>query len=192
MRDEERVSGRYRYLTDGELEALIAEVEDHEMLAPPVYLKELVMEEAVKSESAAEPVNPVRSVEPAGPVKRSGIDRKTAKIQLMVYSLKIIGAAAAAIFCLTMVPMEMSGSMEDMGNRRMEEAIEQDVAHYREESRRILAEPVEKDEGERGFGSFLGNMFGIGKENGIGTEGGETISSIWKDVTGWFGNGGKE
>lgn len=190
MREEDRVSGRYRYLTDEELEALIAEVEDHEMLAPPVYLKELIMEEAVKSESAAEPANPVQSVSSAGPVKRTGIDRKTANIQLMVYSLKIIGAAAAAIFCLTMVPMEMGGSMEDMGNRRMEEAIEEDVAHYREESRRILAEPMEKNEGERGFGSFLGNMFGTGKDNG--TEGGATISSIWKDVTGWFENGGKE
>ncbi len=41
MREEGRGNGTYRYLTDDELEALIAEVEDHGMLAPPAYLKDL-------------------------------------------------------------------------------------------------------------------------------------------------------
>lgn len=177
MRKEERGSGTYQYLTEQELEALIAEVEDYEMLAPPVYLKELIMEEAVKS---AEPVNSVT---------KKGIDRRTANIQFMIYSLKIIGAAAAAIFCLTMVPMDMGGNAEKMENQRMEEAIEKDVAHYREESERILSEPM-LSEGEHDLRSILGNVL----ESGIGNKDGrdETLSSIWNNVTGWFGNGGKE
>ncbi len=177
MREEEHGNKMYQYLTEQELEALIAEVEDHEMLAPPVYLKELIMEEAVKS---AKPVNTAKSI------TGNRIDRKTANIQFMVYSLKIIGAAAAAIFCLTMVPMDMGGGMEKIENQRMEEAIEKDVAHYREESERILSEPVMLNEGERGFRSILGNVSG----SGIGSDG--TLSSIWNRVTGWFGNGGKE
>ena len=183
MREEERGDKMYQYLTEQELEALIAEVEDHEMLAPPVYLKELIMEEAVKS---AKPVDTAKFI------TKNRIDRKTADIQFMVYSLKIIGAAAAAIFCLTMVPMDMGGRPEEMGNRRMEEAIEEDVAHYREESQRILSEPMMQNEGERGFRSFFGNMFGngTGKESEEGRD--ETLSSIWNNVTGWFGNGGKE
>ncbi len=35
----------YSYLNDEELEALIAGVEKNGMIAPPVYLKELIMEE---------------------------------------------------------------------------------------------------------------------------------------------------
>ena len=38
---------RYKYFDDEELEALIEEVERSGMIAPPVYLKELIMEEAV-------------------------------------------------------------------------------------------------------------------------------------------------
>jgi hypothetical protein len=38
---------RYKYFDDEELEALMEEVERSGMIAPPVYLKELIMEEAV-------------------------------------------------------------------------------------------------------------------------------------------------
>lgn len=160
MSEEYRGNGRYQYMTEEALEALIAGVEDHGMLNPPVYLKELIMEEVEKS------------IKPAG---KNGIDRKTARRQLMVYSMKIIGAAAAAIFCLTMVPMDIGGRMAEAEERRMEKVIEEDVARYREESERILNEPVVREEG---FEGLWQNMFGK-EETGA-------AASIWKGMTGWF------
>ena len=175
MREEGRGNGTYRYLTDDELEALIAEVEDHGMLAPPAYLKDLIMEEAAK---------PVKSAAPAGNIRKKKIDQKAAKIQLAVYSLKIVGAAAAAIYCLTMVPMDVGRNTGDAGNRKMEKEIEEDVARYREESERILKEPVVQEDS---IGSFFGNVFGM---LGNGRE--EDASSLWTGITEWFGNGGVE
>ncbi len=172
MREEGRGNGLYRYLTDDELEALVAEVADHGMLAPPTYLKDLIMEEAAKPAM------------PAGNGRKKKIDRKTAKIQLAVYSLKIAGAAAAALFCLTMVPVDMGGNTGDAGNRRMEKEIEEDMVRYREESERILTEPVVQEDG---IGSFFGNVLGI---FGNGRE--EDASSLWNGITEWFGNGGAE
>lgn len=158
------MSEKYRYMTEEGLEALIGEVEEQGMLAPPVYLKEQIMEEVKKS---------------VKPVKKTVMDRKRAKIQLMVYSIKIVGAAAAAIFCLTMIPMDIGGGMEEMGNRRMEEAVEEDVEHYRKESERILNEPVVRDRGPGKDEGFLEQALGKGS---IGT-----VSSIWRGMTGWFG-----
>ena len=98
--------------------------------------------------------------------------------------MKIAGAAAAALFCLTMVPVDMGGNTGDAGNRRMEKEIEEDMARYREESERILTEPVVQEDG---IGSFFGNVLGI---FGNGRE--EDASSLWNGITEWFGNGGAE
>lgn len=161
MSEGNRMSGEYRYLTDEELEALIAGVEDHGMLAPPAYLKELIMEEA------AGDVNIVR---------KNRIDRKRARKLLMVYRAKVIGAAAAAIFCLMMVPMEMDGGRLEDGTRHREKVIEEDMVRYQEESERMQSE-LELREG--GFGSFMESM--IGKEKA------GMAASVWNGMTGLFG-----
>ncbi len=149
----------FRYMTEDELEALIAEVETHGMLAPPAYLKDLIMEEAGKC------------VKLAG---KKGISRKRARIQFMIYSAKIIGAAAVAIFCLTMVPMDPDRGMETE-NQRLEKMMEEDMAYYQKESERIRNDLAGTD---RGFRSLLENMLG---EETVGT-----AASVWNDIVGWF------
>ncbi len=156
---EESGDGDFRYMTEDELEALIAEVETHGMLAPPAYLKDLIMEEAGKC------------VKPAG---KKGISRKRARIQFMIYSAKIIGAAAVAIFCLTMVPMDPDRGMETE-NQRLEKMMEEDMAYYQKESERIRNDLAGTD---RGFRSLLENMLG---EETVGT-----AASVWNDIVGWF------
>ena len=66
-------------MNEKELEALIAEVEENGMIAPPVYLKDRIMEEVHKSESA---------------VRR----RRAAKIEFLVYSAKIIWCGCGGYF----------------------------------------------------------------------------------------------
>lgn len=149
----------FRYMTEDELEALIAEVEAHGMLTPPAYLKGLIMEEAGKS---------------VKPIGKKGISRKKAQMQFMIYSAKIIGAAAVAIFCLTMVPMDSDRGMETE-NRRREKIMEEDMAYYQKESERIRNDLAGTD---GGFRSLLENVLG---EETVGT-----AASVWNDIIGWF------
>lgn len=160
MSEGNRMDGEYRYMTDKELEALIAGVEDHGMLAPPVYLKELIMKEA-KGLAA---------------VRKKGIDKKTARRVLMVYRAKVIGAAAAAIFCLVMVPMEIDGGKPDGSSQWRQKVIEEDMKYYQEESERLRNE-MEIRKG--GFGGFMENL--------LGEETAGKAVSIWNGMTGLFG-----
>lgn len=161
MSEEYRMGRERRYMTDEELEALIAEVEDHEMLAPPAYLKELIMEEAE---------NFIKST------RKKRIDKKTAKIQFIIYSAKIIGAAAVALFCLTMVPLDLGGKMPEAGNQWRERIIEEDMECYQKESERMRNE---LEEGANGFDGFWKKVLG---EEKMGT-----AAAIWNGMSGWFG-----
>lgn len=150
-------------MNEKELEALIAEVEENGMIAPPVYLKDRIMEEVHKSESA---------------VRR----RRAAKIEFLVYSAKIIGAAAAAIFCLTTVPMDINGEMVLLTNEnnRLEEKIERDVEQYRLENERIWSEPVYEE-------TDFGDLWKQQSEDGVADEFSGKISSFWNGITVWLG-----
>lgn len=109
----------YGYPDDRELEELIADVERSGMIVPPPYMKELILGELRKE---AEVSNKERR----------------AKIQFLVYSTKIVAAAAAAVFCLTIVPADMGGGMTVAANQRMEKRIEKDVERYRQEKEQLL------------------------------------------------------
>ena len=202
MKDGYGMGGDFRYMTEEELEALIAEVEDHGMLAPPVYLKELIMEEAARVTGKGEAADSGKSIvkgiregavmdiseSAAGSRKesapkeagiswgsRKGVDRKTAKRILMVYRAKVIGAAAAAIFCLMVVPLEMDGGRAKDSDRWREKVIEEDMERYQEESDRVRKEP-EMEKG--GMGSFMETIFGKRRAG--------EMASLWEGMTGWF------
>ncbi len=70
------------YIDDRELEALIAEVENSGMIAPPVYLKELIMKE----------VN--RRPEEGGKIRKASKEElvRAAKRRFFADSLKIVAA----------------------------------------------------------------------------------------------------
>lgn len=85
---------RLDYLSDEELSRLICQVEDHEMLRAPAYLRE-------------ETVSRMRQLSPARehtllPEAESAREKKRA---LIFYSLKVGAAAAAAIVMLFALPV---------------------------------------------------------------------------------------
>ncbi|MDE7014038.1 MAG: hypothetical protein K2P19_05095 [Kineothrix sp.] len=161
--------GRYDYLNDEELEALIAEVEKNSMIAPPVYLKELIMEEAVhretalgnSQESGQMDKGPEKSLEISYSNRKisRGDIKQAAKRQFWIYSFKIAAAAAMAVISLTVVPMDISGERAAEGNH-IERQIEKDIERYQEAKREALEEKENK-------GSGLGSRFGTGIWNGL-------------------------
>ena len=85
---------RLDYLSDEELSRLISQVENHEMLRAPAYLKE-------------ETVSRMRQLSPereSAPLIVAGREREK-KRALIFYSLKVGAAAAAAIVMLFALPV---------------------------------------------------------------------------------------
>lgn len=163
------------YMSDEELEALIAEVENGGMIAPPVYLKELIMEE----------VN--RRPDETG--QRQDLSReeliRAAKRRFFSDSFKIVAAAAVAVFCLTEIPVDLNGGGM-VESSRMERRIEEDTERYHEEKQRALA-------GEDGVGNELGKFL----ENRLGWEfPGEKsragTGGLFGGFSNWFGMEEKE
>lgn len=128
------------YMDDRELEALIAEVENSGMIAPPVYLKELIMKEAS------------RRPDDAGKTRKASKEElvRAAKRRFFADSFKIVAAAAAAMFCLMEMPVDFSGGGMMEGSR-IEKRIEEDTERYRKEQERAIA-------GEEGVGARLGEF----------------------------------
>lgn len=110
------------YPDDNELEAFIAEVENSSMIAPPVYLKERIMEEAVRSSNRNEAA-------------------KQARRKFLLYSIKITAAAAAAVVGLAVMPVDVSRGMAASENTALEKQIEKDVERYKKESEKMFREP---------------------------------------------------
>ena len=153
------------YMDDRELEALIAEVENSGMIAPPVYLKELIMKE----------VN--RRPEEGGKIRKASKEElvRAAKRRFFADSLKIVAAAAAAMFCLTEMPVAFSGGGM-LESSRIEARIEKDTERYYEEKQKALA-------GKEGIGVRLGELLEerFGWELPAGTDG------IFGGFSNWFG-----
>ena len=165
---------RYDYLNDEELEALIAEVERNGMIAPPIYLKELIMKEAEPGEMPLEKGWKTEHTDGAFLQGRKSDDSirkagkgdigQAAKRQFRIYSFKIAAAAAAAVISLIAVPMDfpMEGTAKD---NHIERQIEKDIERYQEAKREALEE-------EEGKGGGPGGRFGAG---------------IWNGLTNWLG-----
>ncbi len=182
----------YGYLNDEELEALIADVEKSGMIAPPVYLKELIMERAAQEQDTFEEGLPkelipktaentqkaecvlstessIRAIE----VRKE--EARRAKRRFRIYSFKIAAAAAVAVFCLTVVPIDIAGERAPEGNP-MEKRIEEDIERYQREKERALADV---ESGSAGLKSFLDGKLGFGFPEGT--------DRIWNGLTNWFG-----
>ncbi len=82
---------KMNYLTDDELEKLIADVEEREMLTCPSYIRQEVL-------------------------GKTQVSMQKKKLQFYAYSFKVCAAAAAAIVLLFTIPVEpqMPAMMEDI------------------------------------------------------------------------------
>lgn len=212
----------YGYMDDEELEALIAEVENGGMIAPPIYLKELIMEaisreadagEEGRELSAADGGHGAAETESMPRAEMEGIVRmpraemegtvripraeteetvqmpraemeetvraakavRKAKAQFLGYSFKIVAAAAVAVFCLTMIPVDFhGGGMMESG--RIEQRIEKDAKKYQEEKEKALAE--EENIGGEHMGFFDGRL---------GLDSSKSVDRILNGFSKWFG-----
>lgn len=170
----------YDYMDDSELEAFIAEVEHGGMIAPPVYLKELIMEKAEQEKEACGQGMELRKTDSGRNVVAEKETAKAAKIQFWIYSLKIAAAAAAAMFCLITMPADLSGGgmteNDRIGNDRIEKQIEEDTERYQQEKKKALAG---EERADRGIGGFLNALSGNQSLKGV--------NGILNGVSNWFG-----
>ncbi len=153
----------YNDLDDKALEALIADVEKNGMIAPPVYLKELIMEEAAREEKAVKEAEAWRELiaeNRGGIMQNKGYAARRAKVQFWAYSFKIAAAAAVAMFCLTAIPVDVAGGAAEKNNY-MEEQIEKDIERYQQKKEKALA-----GEDNPGLGSFPGGWLKSLSANG--------------------------
>lgn len=158
------------YMDDRELEALIAEVENGGMIAPPVYLKEWIMEEVKRQQSDAYKGREAPREELV----------RAAKRRFFSDSLKIAAAAAAAVFCLTEMPVNFSGGGM-VESSRIERRIEEDTERYHEEKQRALAD---EDGISGGLGEFLENRLGWEFPGEMSPAG---MNRIFDGFSNWFG-----
>lgn len=120
------MSEKMQYLSDKELDALIAEVEAGGMIAPPIYLKSQIMGN-ISSEVSIE-------------IPESSMKKRRINRQLTLYSLKIAAAAAVAVFSLTAMPMSFLAGAKAPEQDRLEEKIEKDMKLYEEENKKMSEE----------------------------------------------------
>lgn len=123
----------YRYYDDVELEKLIAQVESKEMLSAPVYLKDEILNQiSVNTELVSELVS-----EQAKPVEDSPGKWKNivAHRQFIIYSLKIVAAAAAALFILVTVPV---GTGYEAPNNFRQRQLEREAESYIKDKNEVI------------------------------------------------------
>lgn len=120
----------YGYLSEEELNDLIAEVESGGLVASPVYLKDHIMD-AVRGSQ-------VISLDAE---KR----KRAAKLQFIAYSLKICTAAAVAVFCLTVVPMDFSTGSALADRNKVERRIDENMERHEERNKKLLERTQKND-----------------------------------------------
>lgn len=158
----------YRYLSEEELEAMIAQVEEKELIASPVYLKDMIMAR-VQEPISERPDNPEEWN--AVPCKANALNYREKKAaanrQLILYSVKIISAAAVAVFCLTAVPVNFSGGYMPLKERgRIERQIEKDLERYKQEEEQFLKQSISgKSDLEQFISDKSEEIFGIFNKN---------------------------
>lgn len=99
---------RQDYLSDEELTRMICQVEDHEMLRAPAYLR-VETAAMLRRMSRQEKLVPF----PAGRA------RQEKKRELFFYSLKVGAAAAAAMIMLIGMPVGQMGTLPEGGTERI-------------------------------------------------------------------------
>jgi len=118
------------YLSEEELNDLIAEVEGSGGVAPPVYLKDCIMDAARG-------------------IKVISIDaekrKRAAKLQFITYSLKIFTAAAVAVFCLTVVPLDLTTGYAPADRSRVERRIDENMERHEERNKKLLERTEKSD-----------------------------------------------
>lgn len=200
----------YGYPNDEELKTMIAEVEQKAMIAPPVYLKDQIMNEIRK---AAEPTATVMYTHETGITKKTGNKKreisspeerehreKKARMQFMLYSAKIIAAAAAAVMCLAVVPMDTGRAVVISADDSLETRISKDVERYKEEQQRIekeLEEEILNGQGSMNSGNKGAENQNDGSDKGVkksefirdklGIEKSGNVSQIISNISTLFG-----
>lgn len=121
------------YLSDEELEKMIAQIEQGPLVQAPEYLEKMILQ---KAERIA--VRESVEIVPIRHAMREGgqpLGRKTSKRgQLLAYSLKIVAAAAAAIALVITVP-QMEQKTEDSYRQQEQYMQEQSQKETQKESR---------------------------------------------------------
>lgn len=102
------------YLSEEELNKLICQVEETEMLKAPAYLKRETMEMLhgrsrfsemlEKTDGRISVIRQNREIEPVKMPEKRRLTEKQSRMQLLVYSVKVTAAAAAAIAMLFLLP----------------------------------------------------------------------------------------
>lgn len=99
------------YLSEEELEKMIAELEHGSMVQAPEYLEKMILQKAERiAVKESVEIVPIRHAMKEG--RQSLLPEPSKWGQLLSYSLKIVAAAAAAITLVIMVPDMQSGTAD--------------------------------------------------------------------------------
>lgn len=114
------------YLSDEELEKMIAEMEHGPLVQAPEYLEKMILQKAERiAVRESVEIVPIRQAMKEG--RRTLPQEPSKRGQLLSYSLKIVAAAAAAIALVIMVP-EMESRTAD--------SYQQQEQHMQEQSQK--------------------------------------------------------
>lgn len=84
-------------MSDEQMEAFIAYIEENEMIQAPGNLKEKILQESKKEKTPMQVSKGITSV---------NMKKTSAKAQFFIYSLKISAAVAAAVFLLAFIDID--------------------------------------------------------------------------------------
>lgn len=151
-RSQRHDSGFSGYLSEEELNALIRQVESHEMFRAPVHLKAEVMEQVRREKRGAK------------------------KRQVFVYRAKVLAAMAAALTLLILMPDDRTESMGNMSIEQQTDEFLEKMAMRRQEEMDANWEKYLKERESGGIRGFFINInakvteFGTSLYNSIGGE----------------------
>lgn len=132
------------YLTDKELEALIAEVEEQELICAPVELKERILSavQEVSASSEGKDAGEDKPLEMADEIARPPeqgspvrVPQRDKRRELLLYSMRVVLAAAASIAVLLAMPTasELSLGMSEFSRAAREMQVERKTEQMKRE-----------------------------------------------------------
>lgn len=144
---------KWEYLSDEELEKLVNEIEEKPLCRAPEYLESMILNKAKTYDR--------------------NVHRLSAGMQLFIYGVKIMAAAAAAIAVILTVPMMdkaqsldyMEQSVQEEMDRMQNRAADRELTHLRdreENMARVNARRAMREEMERWTQQDWGNIFSLG------------------------------
>lgn len=143
----------WEYLSDEELEKLVDDIEAKPLCRAPEYLESMILNKAKTYDRS--------------------VHRLSAGMQLFIYSVKIMAAAAAAITVILTVPMMdktqsldyMEQSVQEEMDRMQNRAADRERAHFRdreENMTRVNARRAMREDLERWTRRGWGDLFSLG------------------------------